>query len=129
MTGKKKILDLPFPSTGVQEDPVLSTNGADLLLLFVFDDYGEARPKQLRFTKQRAFRKLAESYCTVSLVTDTYDTVCEVEESGWVRELRAVAAPRLLDKWILRHFIIYVDSFGCLEVVAEAVVLEDGAVR
>jgi hypothetical protein len=28
---------------------------------------------------------------------------------------------------VMRHFIIYVESFGCLEVVAESGMLDDGA--
>jgi hypothetical protein len=48
-----------------------------------------------------------------------------VQGSDWVRELRSDSVPEWRDQWIMRHFMIYIDSFGCLEVVAEAVVHED----
>jgi hypothetical protein len=35
------------------------------------------------------------------------------------------AVPEWRDHRVMRHFIIYVDSFGCLEVVAESAVLDD----
>jgi hypothetical protein len=57
-------------------------------------------------------------------VEGTFDTVCEVKGSDWVDELSAAAPPEWRNQWVIRHFMIYVDSFGCLEVVAESVSLE-----
>lgn len=68
-----------------------------------------------------------EIYCTSWHVKDTYDTVCEIMESDWVAELRRDAVSEWRDYWIMRHFIIYVDSFGCLEVIAESASLTDHA--
>ena len=67
----------------------------------------------------------AEIYCTSWHVVDTFDTVCEVEGSDWVQELRSTSVPEWRDRWVMRHFMIYVDSFGCIEVVAESVSLDD----
>lgn len=100
-----------------------------LLLSLVCDDDGNERQTGVLFVKPRAFRKREEIYCTVWHVTDTYDTVCEVTESDWVTELRSDAVPEWRDRWIMRHFIIYVDSFGCLEVVAESASLEDAGAK
>lgn len=121
---KVAILTIPSPSTAAIRDPGLRTDGSDLLLSMEFDHEGEIRSDSLRFVKQRAFRKRAESHCAARHVADSYDTVCEVEESDWIRELRSDSTPRWRDYWVMRHFIIYVDSFGCLEVIAESVVLE-----
>ena len=106
-------------------DPSLRTDGGDLLVSMDFDDAGQRRPACLRFVKQRAFRKRSETYCTSWHVEDTFDTVCEVQESDWVQELCMAAQPEWRDRWVMRHFIIYVDSFGCLEVVAESASLDD----
>jgi len=122
---KRKILELPFASTAMTRDPTLCDGGPDLLLSMEFDDDGQRRPASLRFVKPRAFRKRQEIYCTAWHVTDTFDTVCEVQGSDWVRELRAASVPEWRDRWVMNHFMIYVDSFGCLEVVAESVVLDD----
>jgi hypothetical protein len=125
MTQKLKVLELPSASTAAIGDAELRTDGGDLLLLLDFEDSGQRRSARLRFVKQRAFRKRSEAYCTSWHVKDTFDTVCEVIESDWVQELRSAAQPQWRDRWVMRHFIIYVDSFGCLEVVAESASLDD----
>lgn len=122
---QQKLLVLPFPSTTLIRDPVLCTDGSDLLLSMEFDDNGQKRSVSLRFIKQRALRKRSEIYCTTWHVHDAYDTVCEVQDSDWVSELRAACVPEWRDYWVMHHFMIYVDSFGCIEVVAESVVLDD----
>ena len=121
---KQELFALPFPSTAVVRGPVLCTDGSDLLLSMDFDDDGQKRPANLRFVKQRAFRKRSEIYCTGWHVNNTYDTICEVQGSDWVAELRDEAVPEWRDRWVMRHFMIYVDSFGCLEVIAESVALD-----
>lgn len=122
---KLKILMLPFPSTVAVDDPVLCTSGSDLLLSIDFDDDGTRGSACLRFGKQRAFRKRGEIYCTAWHVTDVYDIVCEVQGSDWVQELLSASVPEWRDQWVMRHFMIYIDSFGCLEVVAESVTLDN----
>lgn len=121
---KRSFLELPFPSTSAISAPVLFTSAGDLLLLMDIDDDGLNRPVCLRFVKQRAFRKRAEAYCTAWHVSGVYDIVCEVLESDWVDELRAAVVSEWRDKWALRHFMLFVDSFGCIEVVADSVVLD-----
>lgn len=122
---KQELLILPFPSSAIISGPVLCTDNGDLLLSMDFDDDGEKRSSALRFVKQRAFRKRAETYCTGLHVKDVYDTVCEVHESEWVAELCNDAAPEWRDHWVMRHFMIYVDGFGCLEVIAESAALDE----
>jgi len=55
--------------------------------------------------------------------------VCEVLESNWVEELRAASVPEWRDYWVMRHFILYLDSVGCFEVIAESAALEDEGVK
>ena len=124
MTYKKELFALPYASTSAIRGPVLCTDRGDLLLSMDFEEEGQKRSVCLRFVKHRAFRKRSEIYCTGWHVDDVYDTVCEVAESDWVAELRDDAARDWRDRWTMRHFMIYVDSFGCLEVVAEAAELD-----
>jgi len=126
---KQELFALPFPSTAVIRGPVLCTDGGDLLLSMDFDDDGQRRSASLRFVKQRAFRKRSEIYCTGWHVKDTYDMLCEIKESDWVAELRNDAVPDWRNRWVMRHFIIYVDSFGCLEVIAESTSLDEQSVK
>jgi hypothetical protein len=124
---KKAILTLPCPSTAAVEDPILTTRAPGLLVSLVCDDEGTQRRLGILFTKPRAFRKREEVYCTSWHVADTYDTICEVSASDWVAELRRDAVPEWRDYWAMRHFMIYLDSFGCLEVVAESASLQEGS--
>ncbi|MES2934502.1 MAG: hypothetical protein V4805_13560 [Pseudomonadota bacterium] len=121
---KTPLFSLPSSSTDAIHSPFLSDQDEGLLLSMTCDDNGSDRFIRLRFLKPRAFRKREETYCTTWHVKDTYDTVCEVSDSDWVEELRRDAVPEWRDRWVLRHFIIYVDSFGCLEVIAESALLD-----
>lgn len=122
---KRQLFSLPCPSTAVSEGPTLVDEERGLLLSLVCDDEGRERPLGVLFEKPRAFRKREETYCTGWHVKDAYDTVCEIPASSWVTSLQNDAAPEWREYWIMRHFLIYVDGFGCLEVVAESAVLED----
>lgn len=126
---KQQLFELPLPSTEAIGSPLVCTDKGDLLLSMDFDDDGRKLSASLRFVRQRAFRKRSEIYCTGWHVTDTYDTLCEVHESDWVAELRSDAVPEWRDRWIMRHFIVYVESFGCLEVIAESVSLDGKSMK
>jgi hypothetical protein len=121
---KEARLLLPFPSSSLVRDASLRTQGSDLVVDLDFDDEGRVVSSMLCFTKQRAFRYRAETLCTGWHVAGTYDNVCEIEDSTWVEELRGDAVPEWRDYWTLRHFMVYIDGFGCLEVVAESVTVE-----
>lgn len=127
MMEKLPLFSLPYPSTASIHEPRLVNEDRGLLLSLVCDDDGHERQVEVVFVKPRAFRKRAEIYCTAWHVKNAYDTVCEVTESDWVAELRNDAVPDWRDRWVMRHYMIYVDSFGCLEVVAESAVLDDSA--
>ena len=123
---KLKVLELPFPLTAAIRDPTLFTSGADLFLAMEFDDEGQTRPTSLPFVKARALRKRAEIHCTSWHVKDAYDTLCEVQGSDWVEELRSDSVPEWRDRRVMCHFMIYFDSFGCLEVIADDAILDNG---
>lgn len=122
---KTPLFSLPCPSTAAVGDPCLLDEDRGLVLSVVCDDDGRARHSEVVFLKPRAFRKRAETYCTAWHVQGAYDTVCEVVDSDWVAELQRDAVPEWRDRWVMRHFMIYLDSFGCLEVVAEGAELSE----
>jgi hypothetical protein len=124
MMEKVPLFSLPCASTYVIEGPTLVDEKRGLLLSMVCDDDGRNRAFGVLFIKPRAFRKREEIYCTSWHVYAVYDTVCEIRGSDWVDELRAAAVPEWRDYWVMRHFMVYVDSFGCLEIVAESAVLD-----
>lgn len=121
---KRPLFSLPYPSTAAVDGAHLALEHRGLSLSMVCDDDGHTRPTGILFVKPRAFRMRAESLCKAWHVRGTYDTVCEVEESDWVAELRNDAVPEWRDFFVMRHFIVYVDGL-CLEVIAESASLDD----
>lgn len=65
--------------------------------------------------------------CCTRLMIGAYSKLCVVEGSSWLSDLRAKSLKsRRSVSGSLRHFIIYFDHYGCIEVVADdAVVLGD----
>lgn len=126
---KQPLFSLPCASTSAIQGPTLMDQDRGLLLSMVCDDDGVQRSVGVLFVKPRAFRKREETYCTAWHIDGVYDTICEIQKSDWVEELRAAAVPEWRDYWVMRHFMIYVDSFGCLEVVAESALLDESGVK
>lgn len=122
---KRLVLTLPFTTTALTSTPALCTDRGDLTVSMSPDDNGVKRSTILRFVKVRAHRHRTESLCTSWHVRDVYDKVCEIVGSDWRVELKSDAAPEWRDKWTMCHFMIYFDSFGCLECIAESVTLNE----
>lgn len=120
VTEKLPLATLPVPSTSFLSDATFDHPGGDALLRFEFTRDGVAFRGGLRFEKVRAYHFRAEGHCTAWHVADAYDTLVEVQDSAWVRELLAAEPAGAWGRWAIRHFMIYVDSFGCLEVAAGA---------
>lgn len=123
---KIPVLALPYPSTGLVEEPVLSFSDGALRVAMNFDDEGDTKKTELVFARRRSFRSRAEIHCSEWHVKDCYDVVCEVVESDWVQELRHSTVPDLRDEWVMRHFILYIDSTGCIEIICENAELRQG---
>jgi hypothetical protein len=65
-------------------------------------------------------RKRAERCCTAWHIEGAYDTLVEVVDSRWVEEMRVDTAEPFRDKWATHHYMIYLDSVGCFEIIAES---------
>ena len=120
MKSKKELFSLPCSCSAIVNGPALKDAGSSLALSMVCDDDGQIWSLRVLFDKPRAFRTRAEIYCTVWHSEHAYETVCEVLKSKWVAQLRRVAVPEWREYWVMRHFMIFIDEFGCLEVVAES---------
>jgi hypothetical protein len=65
-------------------------------------------------------RKRAERCCTAWHIEGTYDTLVEIKNSPWLQEILADTQEMWRDKWATHHYMIYLDSVGCFEVIAES---------
>lgn len=93
----------------------------ELHLVMQFTEHG--RLARVIFSKPRAFRKRAEVHCAKRHVDGVLDTVCEITGSDWTAELSEATLAAWRNRWVMRHFMLYLEGFGCLEVVAESVAL------
>jgi len=117
---KTPLFSVPVPSTSFGDDPRIAFDNVDLRLEFRYLEAGQSKLGAIVFSKVRSFRHRGEPYCTAWHIEGNYDVLVEIHPSGWVDELTQSAPEHQRSSWVMRHFIIYLDSFGCLEVVAEA---------
>lgn len=108
---------IPVASTAFIDDPVLSSPGGSVELLFRWESEGRLLSSGFRFVTTRAHRHRAESHCTAWHISNAYDTLVEVTSSDWVQELRQ-AQPLPRREWEMHHYLIFLDGAGAFEVVA-----------
>jgi hypothetical protein len=117
---KLPLTTLPVPSTSLTEDVVFENPLGEALLRFEFKRDGVHHRGGLRFDRVRAYRFRAEGHCKVWHIDEAYDTLVEVSDSEWVEDLSAAEPAEMWGKWRMRHFMIYIDSAGCYEIVAHS---------
>jgi hypothetical protein len=74
----------------------------------------------IKFHHVAAVRTRAERCCTVWHIEGAYATLVEVIDSLWAKEIYADTSEGWRDKWKMSHFMIYLDSTGCFEVIADS---------
>jgi hypothetical protein len=117
---KKPLYAVPVASTG------FDGGGAYMLLGTIRYNYereGVHYRSGIRFKRPGVTRTHSESFSRVWHIEGSYDTLVEIENSPWVEELQADTADtqrRLGQKWEMHHYMIYLDSSGTFEVIAES---------
>src|SRR5258706_3863925 len=118
MNGKKPLYKVPVPSTSFTSEAALCED----VIRFAYERESTEYRTGIRFKRVWAGRTRAESACTEWHIAGAYDTLVEVEGSPWLAELRAATADiqrRHGEKWEMHHYMIYLDSTGCFEFIAE----------
>ncbi len=127
MNTKVALYTIPVPSTSLTTEAYL--DGRTPAIRFGYREGGVERRGGIKFSGVAAMRKRAERACTAWHVEGAYDTLVEVEGSSWVDEVRADTQEQWRNKWAMHHYMIYLDSAGCFEFIAEswaAIEGEDG---
>ncbi|HEY8749541.1 MAG TPA: hypothetical protein VIM11_16275 [Tepidisphaeraceae bacterium] len=121
MNSSKKVLyTVPVASTAFE------SGGAYMLLgtiRYNFDRDGVNRRSGIRFKRIKATRTYSESASNAWHIEGAYDTLVEIENSPWVEELQGNTADRqrrIGETWEMHHYMIYLDSSGTFEVIAES---------
>jgi hypothetical protein len=109
---------LPVPSTYVDRVTFNDDDGS-ARLRFTYERGDLEEVGEFAFDWVRAYRHRAESHCTEWHI-DAYDRLVEVEDSEWVAELLDAMPEDMRGLFVMRHFMIYMDSVGCYEVIARS---------
>jgi hypothetical protein len=130
MNSKKPLHEIPVPSTSFTSEAYFDGQGITPTVRFGYEKDGVEYRGGIKFTKVLTARKRTERCCTVWHIEGAYDTLVEVEDSSWVKEMRADTQEMWRDKWGMHHYMIYLDSAGCFEVIAESwAAIEDKIVQ
>lgn len=118
---KKTLFELPFPSTSTAEEPKYVHEGGKIVGTLIGYDVNDILLKTtILFTSVRAVRYREDGHCTAWHL-EASDTLKLVENSHWVKELLSESGTWHEDhgkRFRLNHYVMYMDSFGCFEVIA-----------
>jgi hypothetical protein len=120
MNSKRPIYTIPVPSTSFITEAYFDGQGASPVIRFEYQKDGMKYRGGIRFSRVPAIRTRAERCCELWHIDGTYDTLVEVENSSWVEEVRADTSEQWRNKWEMHHYMIYLDSTGCFEIIAES---------
>lgn len=120
MSFKKPLHAIPVSSTRFTSEAYFDGQGALPSIRFGYKTDGVESFGGIKFTKVLCIRTRAERCCTSWHIEGAYDTLVEVEDSPWIGEMRADMAEQWRNQWELHHYMIYLDSTGCFEIIAES---------
>jgi hypothetical protein len=111
---------LPEPSTSSESGVRLDFPGGVLNLYFDYDKEGVVYSSGIVFKNVRAHAHTAETHCPAWKIEASYDKLVRLVRSELVEELLNNTPEDLKSPSSMNHYMIYFDSDGCYEVVAEA---------
>lgn len=117
---KNNLYELVEPSTASASDATLQVIGKIAVIRFDYFRDGTSYRSGIKFSGVAATRTHGERCCTVWHIEQCYDVLCEVENSVWAEETRSQVPDRYRDDFNARHFMIYLDSAGSFEILADS---------
>ena len=120
MNSKKALHTVPVPSTEFVEEAFWDGRGPRPTIRFAYVQRGVQVQGGIEFRNVSAMRKRAERCCTAWHLEGAYDTLLEIIDSTWLSEILADTSAHWRSKWEMHHFMIYLDSVGCFEIIAES---------
>lgn len=120
MDQKRPLHTIPVPSTSFTTEAYFDIQGISPAIRFGYTTDGVHHRGGIEFSHVLATRTRAERCCQLSHIEGAYDTLVEIENSPWVEEMRADVNEMWRNKWEMHHYMIYLDSAGCFEIIAES---------
>jgi hypothetical protein len=120
MSTKKPVYTVPVASTDFTREAFLDASGIAPTIRYGYEsDSGECLTG-IKFNQVSAFRKRSERCCSAWHIEGAYDTLVEVEGSSWAAEIANDVPEPYLANWKPHHYMIYLDSVGCFELLAQS---------
>ncbi len=120
MNFKKPLHVVPVASTGFIIEAYWDGRGIAPAIRFGYERDGIEYLSGIEFRRVLAMRKRAERCSKAWHIESAYDTLVEIESSEWLTEILADTSGLWRNKWEIHHYMIYLDSVGCFEVLAES---------
>lgn len=120
MNTKKPIFELPLPSTDFATEAFFHDEGSVAIVRYGIGSGTGNKVGGIKFFGVSAFKKTIELCCSPWHIEVAYDMLVEVEDSTWRKEVWSNLPERHRDNRNAHHYMIYLDSSGCFEVLAES---------
>lgn len=114
----KTLWTFPVPSNCIYTGVKLIHEKAKIKLIFDYydeDNDDKVFNGQIEFESVIAHRHTTEKF--TNFIKGTYDNLCEISESEWLSHFEKLS-PEWASTNQLRHYAIYLDSYGLYEFVA-----------
>ncbi len=118
MNLKQPLYSIPVASSGFVAEAYWDGEGPLPAIRFAYQMDGIEYHGGIEFRCVLAMRKRAERCCTTWHIEGACDTLVEVEDSSWVREIQLDTGEQWRNQFKTHHYMIYLDSAGCFEVIA-----------
>ena len=118
MQVKRELQKVPVPSTQFAIEGYWDESRIPRAIRFGYKIDGQVYVAGIAFEDVTAMRHRAERACTIWHIEGCYDTLAQVDGSTWADEIRADMTERWRAQFKCNHYMIYLDSVGCFEVVA-----------
>jgi hypothetical protein len=120
MNAKSILFIMPVPSTDFTKEAFLDCSGTSPIIRYEFS-VGEVLCRSgIKFNQVSAFKHHGERCCRAWHIEGAYDTLVEIHNSSWVSELRNDVPEIYRADWNPHHYMIYLDSVGCFELLAQS---------
>lgn len=118
---------LRLPTTAETDvGPIVEHRPGEVVIRYDYEGDDGAEWATVRFSMVLASRFTPDASVSASMV-QAYSRLCEIEKSSWRNELSAKATERGQGvPAAARHFLVYFDHYGCVEILAEGVAIDPG---
>lgn len=122
---KRALYEIPICSTSFTQEASVDFKSDPVVIKYAYRINDIETIKGIGFYRVYAFRTKSELCCSPWDIEGAYDTLNLIEDSNWISELKSGISDRFKSDWNPNHYLIYLDSVGSFEFIAESWVLLD----